>query len=125
MKFLLLLFLVFTTLAHGQNVFVHGTGDKWFSATDLEQIARGYAKQKKIDFNFELTERNVWVSTSGSNIIASVCFSSGMGEPILKVEIDRTGKAVASHLWMAFCDRVSGTGYVDFGRTLPPQRTRR
>jgi hypothetical protein len=125
MKTLFLLLLAFTTLAHGQNVFVHGAGDRWYSAADLEQTARDYTKQKKIDFNFELTERNVWVPTSRSNIIASVSFSSGMGEPILRVDIDRAGKAVAGHLWIASCGRVSGCGYVGFSRTTPPQRTRR
>jgi hypothetical protein len=126
MKIPLLALVVLTALAYGEqlSVYVNGAGDKWYSAWELEQIARDYARQRKIQFSFEGAERSVWVRTSGSNIIASVSFSSGMGKPIFMVDIDRSGKVATNHLWVAF-DRVEGPGYVDLSRTNRLQRTPR
>jgi hypothetical protein len=85
-------------------VFANGIGDKWYSASELEQIAKDYAKQKKIDFDFtKATERSVWIYTGGSNIIASVSFSSDFGKPAYIADIGRDGKVVTNRVGIAIC----------------------
>jgi hypothetical protein len=130
MKIPIIAVFLLTILVQGEepNVYVNGAGDRWYSATELERIARAYAKERKIQFSFEGTERSVWVNTSGSNIIASVSFSSGMGKPSLIVDIDRSGKVATNHLGIAVCGTFS-LEYTDphlyLSRTNRLQRTSR
>lgn len=88
------------------SVYANGIGDKWYSASELEQIAKEYAKQKKIDFDFSKAGRSVWIYTGGSNIIARVSFASDFGKPIYTADIDRTGKVAANYVGIMVC----GTG---------------
>jgi hypothetical protein len=87
-------------------VYANGLGDKWYSASELEQIAKDYAKQKKIDFDFSKAGRSVWIYTGGSNIIARVSFASDFGKPIYTADIDRTGKVATNYVGIMVC----GTG---------------
>ena len=132
MKIALLALVLSTGLLRGQqlNVYVSGNGDKWYSASQLEKIATDYAKERKIKFSFEGTERSVWVNTGGSNIVASVSFSSGIGKPSFMVDIDRSGKVVTNYLGLAVCGGASRPEYVDLqhadaSRTNRLQRTPR
>jgi hypothetical protein len=78
-----------------EHMFVAADGPKeWYSALELERIARSYAESKKADFRFEGTEMNIWVKTDGGNVLANVYWSKGIGKPMLHVEIGRDGKAI-------------------------------
>lgn len=84
--------------AYPPAVFVNGTGHKWYSVTELEQIAKDYAKQKKIQFDFAHAGRSVWVHTDGSNVIARVVFASDFGKPMYYAEVDRHGIVVTNFI---------------------------
>jgi hypothetical protein len=76
-----------------EHMFVSADGPKeWYSALELERIARGYAESKKADFSFEGAELNIWVKTDGGEVLADVYWSRGIGKPVLHVEIGRDGK---------------------------------
>lgn len=79
-------------------VFVNGTGQKWYSASELEQIAKDYAKQNRLQFDFEKAGRSIWVYTGGSNIIARISFASDFGKPMYYADIDRSGKVATNFL---------------------------
>jgi hypothetical protein len=75
-----------------EYMFVGGDGQKaWYSALELERIAKAYAKSKKLAFEFEGTEKNIWVNTDGGKVLAEVWFSSGVGRPALQIQIGRKG----------------------------------
>jgi len=78
-------------------------GDNWFSASELEQIAKDDAKQKKIDFDFTKARGSVWIHTGGSNIIAQVFFMSGFGKPAYQADIDRSGKVATNYVSIMVC----------------------
>ena len=87
-----------------EYMFVSGDGHKmWYSALELETLARNYVKQKSIAFDFANTEKAIWVNTGGSRTLATVSFSSGIGKPFLDVTIDRHGKAVRHFIGIAVC----------------------
>lgn len=117
MKTLIALMLVPVAMASGQSatnvvnpyppaVFVNGIGDKWYSACDLERIAKDDAKQKKVEFDFEQAGRSLWVYPGTSNIMAHVHFGSGLGKPTYCAFIDRGGSVVTNYVGTAVC----GTG---------------
>jgi hypothetical protein len=87
-------------------VYANGIGDKWYSASELEQIAKDYARQKKIDFDFSKAGRSVWIYTGSSNILARVSFASDFGKPIYTADIDRNGKVATNYVGIMVC----GTG---------------
>ena len=110
LKFLLAMFLGFIVTATAyaadarlgvqvkgdyERMFISGDGQKaWYSALELEQIALAYAGSKKLDFNFEGTDRSVWVHTDGGKVLAEVWFHSGAGKPALRVDIGRKGNVL-------------------------------
>jgi len=66
--------------AEQEYMFVMGDGQKaWYSALELEHIARTYANTQKLDFKFDSTEKSVWVHTDGGKVLAEVWFKSGGG----------------------------------------------
>ena len=76
-----------------EHMFISAEGAKeWYSALELEGIARRYAETKKVDFQFEGAEMNIWVKTDGGKILADVWWSHAIGKPSLHVEIGRDGK---------------------------------
>ena len=81
-------------------------GETWSSASRLERIAKAHAKQQKIEFAFEKAERSVSVEKRGTNIIATIWFFSGMGKPVLGVEVAPAGQVITNHIGIAVC----GTG---------------
>jgi hypothetical protein len=89
-----------------EYVMVQGANDKtWFSSHQLIGIARHYAEQQKLGFDFEGTEKIVWVNP-GRRPRADVWCSSGMGNPSLHVAIDKYGKVIGHDIGKEVC----GTG---------------
>ncbi len=99
MKTLLPALVLLSALAQAQQppVYVRGAGEKWYSARDLERVAREYVKERKMDFALE-GKPIVWVNTSGSNVMASVSFAAGVGSGIVVVDIDPHGKVITNHM---------------------------
>src|ERR1043166_7505896 len=92
-----------------EYMFVRGDGEKnWYSALEFEQIARDYAKRMKLDFKFDHAEKNIWVNTDGSKILAEVWFSTGFSDPALNIQIGRNGKVVEHRLEKGMRDEVLG-----------------
>jgi hypothetical protein len=90
-----------------EYMFVKSSGRKvGFSALEFEQIARQYAEQQRLQFQFEGTEKMIWIRTDGSPIIADVYFIAALGEPSLHIEIDRDGKVKGHNIQTYVC----GTG---------------
>ena len=120
MKSHLLALVLFSAFAHAQqpHVYVNGVGDKWYSARELEQTARHYLKERKMQFALEGAKPIVWVNTSGSNVMAAVSFASGVGSGIVVVDIDRHGKvtSIANNVGVAR-SHVGSPGYVEPGTT--------
>ena len=69
----------------------------------LERIAKDHAKQQKIEFAFEKTDRSVSVEKRGTNVVATICFCSGMGKPFLEVEVAPAGQVITNHMGIAIC----------------------
>ena len=87
-------------------VMIQGPNDKvWFSGHQLIGLAMRYAEEQKLGFEFEGTEKIVWVNPGG-RVRADVWFSSGLGEPVLHVAIDRYGRVVSHDTGTSVC----GTG---------------
>jgi hypothetical protein len=83
------------TKGEQEYMFVGGEGKKaWYSALELEQIARAYAASQKLDFDVATAEKSVWVHTDGGKVLAEVWFSSGAGRPSLQVQIGRKGSVL-------------------------------
>src|SRR4051812_19560840 len=73
-------------------MFVSADGEKeWYSALEFDRIARRYAEAQRLAFDFQGTERTVWIKTDGGRVLADVSYSSGMGKPFLQVTINRHG----------------------------------
>ena len=76
----------------------------WYSALELENIAKNHIETNKIDFDFADTETAIWVSTSGGRILAKVYFTPlDYGEPALDVRIGRNGKVVGYDIAPMVC----------------------
>ncbi len=87
-------------------VMIQGPNDKvWFSGHQLIGLAMRYAEEQKLGFEFEGTEKIVWVNPEG-RVRADVWFSSGMGEPVLHVAIDKYGRVIRHDTGTSVC----GTG---------------
>ena len=69
-------------------------GGKWDSPARLEFIAKTYAKEHKIDFDFAHTERHVYIEKRGTNTFATIAFYQGMGKLAFEADIDRGGKVL-------------------------------
>ena len=82
-----------------EYMYVKSSGRKvGFSALEFERIARRYAKDNKLPFNFKRAEKNIWIRTDGLPVIADVYFSHGLGEPVLHIEIDKDGNVTKHNI---------------------------
>jgi len=81
-------------------------GETWASQSRLERIAEDHARQQKIEFTFEKTHRHVLVERRGTDLVATIWFSSGIGKPFFEVEVAPGGKVITNHIGIALC----GTG---------------
>jgi hypothetical protein len=89
-----------------EYVMVQGpNGKTWFSGHQLISIAGHYAEEQKLDFEFEGTEKIVWVNAGGP-VRADVYFSSGMGDPILHIAIDKYGRVIRHDIGTSVCGSV-------------------
>jgi hypothetical protein len=85
-------------------VFVSGDGQKeWYSGLELDQIARRYAYEKCLGFDFSEASRSVWINTNGRKVLANVSYSSEFGMPFLNIAIDRHGKVIRHETGMSVC----------------------
>ena len=109
MKTLMLALLLLSALAYAEDTNSPARiqrGETWVSESRLERIAKDHARKQKIDFTFEKTYRNVSVEKRGTNAVATIWFSSGMGKPVLGVEIAPSGTVITNYTGIAVC----GTG---------------
>lgn len=89
-----------------EYVMIQGVNDKvWYSGHQLIGIAKRYAEEQKLGFDFRGTEKIVWVKPRG-RVRADVWFSSGTGQPVLHVAIDKHGKVIRHDTGTEVC----GTG---------------
>jgi hypothetical protein len=78
-----------------EYMFISGDGKKaWYSALELEQIARAYASSQKLEFDFASAEKSVWIHTDGGKVLAEVWFSAGATRPSLQIQIGRKGNVL-------------------------------
>ena len=106
MKTFMLTLLLLPALANAQDTNSPARiqrGETWASKSRLERIAKDYTKQQKIEFIFEKTYRNVSVAKRGTNAVATIWFSSGMGKPVLGVEVAPSGKVITNYTGIAVC----------------------
>ena len=106
MKARMLVLLLLPALANAQdtnNPARIQPGETWSSESRLERIARDYATQRKIRFTFEKTDRTVSVQNRGTNVVATIWFSSGMGMPILGVDVAPSGRVITNYMGTAVC----------------------
>src|ERR1041385_3412328 len=76
-------------------MFVSGDGTKeWYSGLEFDRIARRYAEEQRLTFDFEGTSRAVWIHTGGGRVLADVYYSSGLGKPTLHIAINRHGQVI-------------------------------
>jgi hypothetical protein len=96
-------YLTFTLLALGVFVFgcstgsqTHTTTEQWDSLPRLERIAREYAKEHSVVFDFTNTHAE---SVTWNANLAEIDFYHGFNQPEFGVKIDRSGTVVDS--WLA------------------------
>jgi hypothetical protein len=65
---------------------------------DFIEIAKAYAKEKRIPFNFEGTSANLWVVQENGALIARVDFRNRFGSTYLDVDIDTAGRAIRHYI---------------------------
>ncbi len=89
-----------------EYVMVQGANDRtWYSGHQLIGIARRYAEEQKLGFDFDGTEKTVWVKPRG-RVRADVWFSSEMGKPVLHVAINKYGEVIRHDTGTAICGTV-------------------
>jgi hypothetical protein len=79
----------------------------WYSAADLDRISRDYVRAKNIDFSFKGTEAQFWVARD-REYMARGSYSSGLGEPVLDLEIGWNGYVKKHSIGFAVCGTVAG-----------------
>lgn len=71
----------------------------WYTAQELDWIARDYAKQKSIDYDFSGIEALIWIPRKASHL-ATVEYHKGIGKQTLMVVIGLEGEVTEhSILW--------------------------
>lgn len=72
----------------------------WYTADELDWLARDYAARRGIDFDFKGAEVLVWIERD-SEYLARVEYLQGLHEEMLSVWISRDGLAVKSQIAIA------------------------
>jgi hypothetical protein len=73
------------------------TAEKWDSLPRLERIARDYAKQQAIAFDFTGSHPEVRDDPWHTNV-AIIDFYHGMHQPVFEASIDRSGKVIETDI---------------------------
>ncbi len=69
------------------------SNEKWNSPSKLERIARDYARQHEIEFDFATAHPEVgWIS--GNKNVATIAFYHGLHETFFQANIDREGNVL-------------------------------
>jgi hypothetical protein len=77
----------------------------WYSAADLDHIARQYVRAKNIDFSFSGTQARFRVPRERDrDVMARGSCSSRMGKPVLSVEIGWDGYVRKHAIAVAVCE---------------------
>jgi hypothetical protein len=108
MRTCLLALLLAAGFAHGEATNIVGKvwREAWYSAKELERVAKDYARQKQIQFTFEGTTKHVSFRRVGTNTVATIDFFSGFGQPCFTADIDQGGQVLTNSLGISIC----GTG---------------
>jgi hypothetical protein len=75
----------------------------WYSAADLDRISREYVRANNVDFSFKGTEPQFWVARD-RDYMARGTYSSGIGKPVLNLEIGWDGYVTKHSIGFAVCD---------------------
>jgi hypothetical protein len=75
----------------------HAAAEKWDSLPRLERIARDYAKQQAVDFDFTGSHPEARLDPWHTNV-AIIDFYHGMHQTVFEAHIDRSGKVIETHL---------------------------
>ena len=88
-----------------EYMFVAGDGDKgWWSALELERLAKEYARRESIAFDFTNTKTKIWIATDGKKELAKVHFyGPGLEDPFLDVRVSREGRVLEHYLGPEKC----------------------
>lgn len=83
-----------TSASTGPTVRIY-FGKRTYTGLDLMNIAKQYASQKEIHFDWNAASCTVWIKPRNSGILAVVSFDLDIGKPFLHILIDREGRAVS------------------------------
>ena len=97
MFIIILLALPILTSGCGTKGRSQAADEKWDSLPRLERIARDYAKQHKVDFDFAGTHAEVRDDPWHTNV-AIIDFYHGMHQSVFEASIDRSGKVVETQI---------------------------
>jgi hypothetical protein len=79
------------------------TGEiNWYTARDLDRIVRAYVRQNGVRFSFKGTDAQFWVGREREHL-ASGTYSSGIGEPVLSIDIGWDGRVKGHRVGIAVC----------------------
>ena len=78
-----------------------------YSARDLDRIVRAYARDYNVRFSFAGTDALFRVGREREHL-ASGTYSSGMGKPVLLVDIGWDGRVKSHRVAIAVCELTSG-----------------
>ena len=92
------------------DVYIERGKDQWISTNEMDRIARLFAKQRGIDFDFADTATTVMVPAGNPEKVASVQYSRGIGHPMLIVDIDRNAEVTGHKVGMAVDELRVGSG---------------
>ena len=91
------------------------TAESWDSLPRLERIARDYAKQHAVAFDFAGTHPESRIDPWHTNL-AEIDFYHGMNQPVFGAKIDRGGSVVDS--WISTL--MDASKFSDFSDTSKP-----
>lgn len=99
------------------------TGEKdWYSARDLDRIVRAYVRENGVRFDFRGKQAQFMACREGEHM-ASGMYVSGMGQPVLAVDIGRDGHVKRHYVGVTVCALSIGEA-PPAARALPAPRKR-
>jgi hypothetical protein len=74
----------------------------WYSAKDLDVIVKEYVRKNNIDFDFRGTSAGFWAARE-REFLAHASYSSGIGGPVLSLDIGWDGHVRSHRMGVAVC----------------------